>query len=817
MTENKTNTRVVKYSGPPQKSQYANPNVVASRRPVFGLEVSAQSTSNSYNITTTPPGFYAPQHTASAWQIPTNRKEVYAWSKYWLRNEALVATGLDFYSSFSMNGYKLECPNGAVKEYFEKLCREKIQLDKWLPQIAYEYYAYGDCFVLLEMDCPTCHGTGNIPDNGRPCEHEGATWGGLSIFDPNTIEVSAQALGTQDPVIEWIPNDQLVDVCIKGKPEEIYNQIPPEIRERIKTKQKIKLNPIAATHLKFAASPYETYGTSLIRRLFPTLAYRDKLRQAQWMVVDRHILPIKIVKVGSDQRPASEDDLAAVQEQLSQVANDPLLTLVVHHAFDLCYSSDTEVLTENGWKFYDDVSDFEKIMIFDTDTEKMYYSNFKNRFKFEAKNREMINFKSSKMDVCVTKHHKMLIKKGCSGEWHTDIADNVKSGDHFRAVSEWKESPGNDIDSVCIYDNLEIEINKYLEYVGWYLSEGYTTYKKETRQYRVSISQSKYSQYYSEINNMMLKFGIKYHKYEYENKKVVSWDILNKKLAIYFKNNFGSGCFEKNIPSWIKNLPKNKLKTILESMMKGDGRTQIDNQGYKVRYRIYHTVSKQLANDVQEIVFKLGYAPLISEFTNECGNQQYRVSWSEQSNRGKYPKVKSEHKNYVERNDFVWCFETETGFFVTRRNGKITIQGNSFEGSAGKVLMLTDEYEMINEDILSGFQMNKALVHGEGPNYASAQVGLDALAARLNTFRNQLKHWIEQKIFKPVSEWNNFTSVSPKGIEEIIYPEIVFNDLGLKENNQEIANLLQLRQRNEISLQTLLSKFLLQQFFLILK
>ena len=44
-----------------------------------------------------------------------------------------------------------------VKEYFEKLCREKIQLDKWLPQIAYEYYAYGDCFVLLEMEIGRAH------------------------------------------------------------------------------------------------------------------------------------------------------------------------------------------------------------------------------------------------------------------------------------------------------------------------------------------------------------------------------------------------------------------------------------------------------------------------------------------------------------------------------------------------------------------------------------------------------------------------------------------------------------------------------------
>ena len=387
--------------------------------------------------------------------------------KYWIQNEPYVAVGLDFYANFAMNGFKLECPNGAIREYFEKLCRETLDFDKWLPKIAHEYFSYGDCFAMCEMKCGHCHGTGTDEKTQRPCTHEGATWTGISIFDPNTIEVTPSGLfsGSGD-VINWIPNDQLVEICTKGKPEAIYNQIPPAIREQIKAKQPISLNPIAVTHLKCGNATYETYGTSLIRRLFPILAYRDKLRQAQWIVAERHILPIKYVKVGSDTRPASDDDLAAVEEQFAQLANDPLITLILHHAVEI-------------------------------------------------------------------------------------------------------------------------------DYVG----------------------------------------------------------------------------------------------------------------------------------------------------------------------------------------------------------------------AAGKVLQLTNEYEMISDEILGGMQMNKALVHGEGPNYSSAQVGLDALAARLQSFRNEMKSWIEQKIFKPIAEWNNFTSPSLKGIDEIIYPHIVFNDMGLKDNNQEIANLLQLRARNEISLQTLLSKF----------
>lgn len=40
---------------------------------------------------------------------------------------------------------------------------------------------------------------------------------------------------------------------------------------------------------------------------------------------------LRICKVGSDKRPATEQDIKDVERQLAQVANDPSLTLVTHH------------------------------------------------------------------------------------------------------------------------------------------------------------------------------------------------------------------------------------------------------------------------------------------------------------------------------------------------------------------------------------------------------------------------------------------------------------------------------------------------------
>jgi len=187
----------------------------------------------------------------------------------------------------------------------------------------------------MSIDCEHCHGM-NIDENGDKCEHEGATWQSITVLNPDTVESSGFFLD-QEPQYYMMPDEGMVRVVQEKTPKELYERIPVEIRKKILQRAPIYLDPISICHLKRGAAPWQPYGTSMVRRLFPTLAYKDKLRQAQWLVAERHIIPIKIVTIGSDDRPASDEDIQSVQEELTNVANDPLLTLVTHHNFKLDY------------------------------------------------------------------------------------------------------------------------------------------------------------------------------------------------------------------------------------------------------------------------------------------------------------------------------------------------------------------------------------------------------------------------------------------------------------------------------------------------
>lgn len=303
-----------------------------------GLRQYAQS-----QVTYTQPQFYSPLHTPQNWQIPSKRREVYQWLRYFTENEPKVAAALDFYSSFPMNGFETQCNDSKIKRFYDNL-NKKLNLDYWCKMISREYYMIGDVFPFLEISCDVCNGS-NIDKRGKLCDHKGGTFSRLVVLNPDWIDVQANQFAP-DPVITLLPDDDLKRVVWHKRPKALYDRLPPHIRQLILAGKPIPLDINNVSHLKYNPYPYGVYGTSIIRRLFKMLTYKDKLMTAQWIVAERLILPIRVVKVGDSERPAGPSDIADVQQQLAQTATDPNLTLVTHHAFDYDWiGSNGKVLT----------------------------------------------------------------------------------------------------------------------------------------------------------------------------------------------------------------------------------------------------------------------------------------------------------------------------------------------------------------------------------------------------------------------------------------------------------------------------------------
>ncbi|MFA7219357.1 MAG: DUF559 domain-containing protein [Synergistaceae bacterium] len=783
------------------------------------------------------PQFFSPVHTPINWQIPAKRLEQYQWARFFYENEPKVASAIDFYSDFPMSNFEHECRNRDVKLHFDRL-KDKLELPKWCRLISHEVHLLGDCFPFVEIDCPHCYGSGKIGD--EICEHEGGTIRRVVILNPDYVEVHTTSINP-DPMIALRPDEELINMVQRKIPG--FEKLSPEVVNLIATGQPIRLDNRNVSHLKYGECGYQKFGVGMVRRLFPILSYKTKLMVAQWIVAERLIVPIKVVKVGSDERPAGPADIADVQAQLAQTANDPNLTIVTHHAFEIdfigaagrvltlsnefefinqevldgmminnallngegpnfCVDESTRILTNNGLKYKDEL-DIEKDLIatFNKTTGELEYQKAIRRYEYDwnsidGNDKPLIRFKTNRIDMLVTPNHRMLwakrkltTKKGVGGqkvngqkegfgEWEVSEASDVKKRGRFRVCfDKWN---GSDVEI-----DLNIPTDDFLKILGWYVSEGWKErkYKGDSNIKALGISQCPIANplVYENIESTLRKNNILHTRSSakcsfYIRKKD------NNKLFSYLSENCGEYANSKCIPKEIKNMSRKHLRILLDALVDGDGsiRPATKKKLTNKKYYSYTTVSKQLRDDVIEILFKLGYSPRFNtvKFDSDNLQTQYTISWTD-TQLGKFPVLDSRDWNsgskqiqnqVISDEDYigkVWCVEVPNHFIVTERNGLFGIHGNS-----------------------------------------SAAVGIEAMIQRLTTFRNEIARWIEKNLYLPESKRQGFVDTNAEnGEEEYIVPKIKWDSMHLRDQQQYRTFIIQLYDKGLLSAQTVLEAF----------
>jgi hypothetical protein len=142
---------------------------------------------------------------------------------------------------------------------------------------------------------------------------------------------------------------------------------------------------------------------------------------------------------------------------------------------------------------------------------------------------------------------------------------------------------------------------------------------------------------------------------------------------------------QKYIPHWAKGLSVRQLKILLHWMWKGDG------SGNR-----YNTASRRLADDVQEVIAKIGGASVIGIEPAQMrklpsgkwvmGREQYyvdrHIGRSGQGGVGErslLAQIKKKDIRPVHYSGMVYCVTTGSGVIFVRRNGRPFWCGNSWD------------------------------------------------------------------------------------------------------------------------------------------
>lgn len=751
------------------------------------------------------PEIYSPLFQIANLQLPRDRITMNAWNRNFYDTHPLVHNCINLHATYPISKLNIKCKDRKIEQFFNDMI-ERLDLTNKLQEISLEFWKMGEVFPYNELDV----------NRGE--------WKDIIIQNPDYMHIKKSVLGGGE-VISMRPDASLQRLVQSNSPTDIQlrQQIDPEIIYQVRKGNNIPLDNFHVSHLAMRSAPYDIHGTSLIVSIYKDLMLYDKLRESKFAQADNLVNPITIVKVGGigegGEYHPTNDDLEKWRQTFE------------------CHDEKTEVLTDQGFREFDEVIDFSKnqdgsftscakpefkIACFNDENKQLEYHKPSAAHVYDYDG-EMCHFKGKNIDVKVTPNHRMFYsKRNYKNRWSdwgiTNAGNLLEVPGHckFRSKIKWT---GKSIDTVSIIGK-NVPIDDYLRYIGYVLSEGSISVNDK----RIDLYQKTDSVCYDDIVDANMSFANHIGKNFNNNIREINgadlWTgrIYSKELAAYFKNEIGNRFCNKYIPRWVLDLPVDKLKILLNALVDGDG-SVIKNKfttGFK-----YYTASKQLANDVYEIAYKIGFAPHLRTAKRSEGkkHKEYIVGWSD-SKFGNFPEIKKGMIVSENYNGKVWCFTVPTGLFITRRNGKITVQGNSAQydkdfkiishaavsvervGASGQIIDIGNDMTFILDNILYGLLVPKAVVTQDGASFNSATIGLEVLKQRYESFRNMMAQWLCKKVFAPISEIQEFYEYRD-GDKKLIIPEVEWNKMVLFDMDNYINILNGLVGQKQVSKKTL--------------
>lgn len=363
-----------------------------------------------------------------------------------------------------------------------------------------------------------------------------------------------------------------------------------------------------------------------------------------------------------------------------------------------CYDDQTEFLTDKGWKFGKDVTPEDKFYSYDPNTDTWHWSKQQDKFYSNHYTGVMYKYHGRLVDFSVTYGHKLWAS--VDGNYQqVQIQDVFGKSIKVPSVAGRDEQPEATDFHLPFVDGCRAEIPDvynaadWAEFLGWYLSEGHAEYNEATAKYCVTITQ------FDNINpakvqligQMLDRLGLPW-KYSIAGKRFC---IYNKRLAAYL-HQFGLS-HQKYIPDWLFSQPDYVIDRFLDGFIMGDGYV---GPGYEhldgtMLYRCSVKItSEKMIDQLQMLCCMVG---LPSMKTYVGPDERYPNSKPQWSLGISFGDGERTLKSGWEKRDYdgmVYCPTVDTGYVLTRRNGKTIIEANTnpsqlYEALLGKVAKKT--------------------------------------------------------------------------------------------------------------------------------
>ena len=341
---------------------------------------------------------------------------------------------------------------------------------------------------------------------------------------------------------------------------------------------------------------------------------------------------------------------------------------------------DYEILTNDGWKKFDDLNRNEKVMTLNYETDEMSWETPSDYIEGPEQDYNLVHYQTCNAEFYCTENHRLPIEREKRhNRWEREVvlAGGLAPNSHAKIPCAGRNWNGN--------NNWQppfegISRRDWCSFMGIWLSEGHIYHNKKQWSYQVAVSQEKDPKKVQRIDELLkrLPFNFKYNGHQ--------WKIQNKEVYTYLEKFGKSG--DKYIPDYIKNSSVDLLWQFLDWFFMGDGWFGNSQQIH------FTTVSKRLADDLQELSLKVGLRASIWCKKRSLENPKWQDTYDVGFSNDKFVWW-AQHgaKTRTEKHRCrITCLTVPNGLFLIRVNNKPIWTGNSMGEARAKLLLMSMDY-----------------------------------------------------------------------------------------------------------------------------
>lgn len=317
-----------------------------------------------------------------------------------------------------------------------------------------------------------------------------------------------------------------------------------------------------------------------------------------------------------------------------------------------CYDAATEILTEDGWIAFPSLTPGRKVATLEEGALVFRHPEAYQRFPF---NGELIRIENKQIDLLVTPDHRLYVAKPGSEAFGSVLAKDLIGTNlqwQFKRDAGWA---GHEPATVRVAGQ-ELPSELWAEFLGYFLAQGFTSTRQLCGLYGKHLATDRMGDC---IRQLPWHFWLEAPKGGRCPSFRARVRSLHEALAPFGRQPerfIARECFE-----WSPRL----LNIFLGALLYGNGRTRNEWN--------LDTTSRRLADDVQELLLRVGMAGSIVEWQPSLRAKNVRRIYRVNINRTRLtPCINKRRKSWsLERYaGWVYCCSVPSGVIYVRRNGK---------------------------------------------------------------------------------------------------------------------------------------------------